>query len=328
MPTPPAVPPPALYLAYQNYYYSIANLNFGPSPTGQQQNQINSFQGAECLYMIITLAFTDELGGRDLFNDSDVGDIDGDGFPEFHDAWGMPIRFLRWPIGFTLSELNGAGGVVASASTNPSGMTTITTGVSSSPPSYLSTTNNFYAGRTITTYSPNGYVPPTGANPNPAPPIKTGVIASSTFMSSPTASDPTGGVTTFTLTTNIGYTAGGNDTFGIDPDPFDPRHVYPTAFGNQLVGFPFAVYPLIYSAGPDKTYGLYTVPINGSNNAITATSNFCYPFAYAADGTSVGGTPPDGNCAEPTGPDDPTYQSSIASYGWLDNIHNHLIGQH
>ena len=52
-------------------------------------------QGAECLFMIITLGFTDELGGGNLFNEGSIGDTDGDGLPEFLDAWGMPIGFLR-----------------------------------------------------------------------------------------------------------------------------------------------------------------------------------------------------------------------------------------
>ena len=45
----------------------------------------------KCLYMIVSLGFVDELGGRDLFNESSIGDTDGDGFPEFLDAWGTPI---------------------------------------------------------------------------------------------------------------------------------------------------------------------------------------------------------------------------------------------
>jgi prepilin-type N-terminal cleavage/methylation domain-containing protein len=58
------------------------------------------YQGAECLYMIIT------QGGR--FNDflesisSDrIGDVDDDGAKEFLDGWRQPIEFLRWAPGFS-----------------------------------------------------------------------------------------------------------------------------------------------------------------------------------------------------------------------------------
>jgi prepilin-type N-terminal cleavage/methylation domain-containing protein len=39
-------------------------------------------------------------GGAECLYDDEVGDIDGDGLNEFHDAWGRPIRFIRWPVGF------------------------------------------------------------------------------------------------------------------------------------------------------------------------------------------------------------------------------------
>lgn len=55
-----------------------------------------NLQAAECLYLIVTMAG----GGREYFNDSDIGDTDGDGALEFIDAWGRPIFFLRSPDGF------------------------------------------------------------------------------------------------------------------------------------------------------------------------------------------------------------------------------------
>ena len=35
---------------------------------------------------------------RDEFSDRQVKDTDGDGLPEFIDAWGQPLQFFRWPI--------------------------------------------------------------------------------------------------------------------------------------------------------------------------------------------------------------------------------------
>ena len=35
---------------------------------------------------------------RDDFTDKEVHDTDGDGLPEFVDAWGQPLQFFRWPL--------------------------------------------------------------------------------------------------------------------------------------------------------------------------------------------------------------------------------------
>ncbi len=35
---------------------------------------------------------------KDEFTDREVRDTDGDGLPEFIDAWGQPLQFFRWPI--------------------------------------------------------------------------------------------------------------------------------------------------------------------------------------------------------------------------------------
>ncbi len=55
-------------------------------------------QGAECLYMVITLA-TGDGEARSFFGESSIGDVDEDGAPEFLDGWGNPISFLRWAPG-------------------------------------------------------------------------------------------------------------------------------------------------------------------------------------------------------------------------------------
>jgi hypothetical protein len=51
---------------------------------------------------------TSNYGGApalELFRPSDIGDPDEDGLLEFIDAWGKPIRWIRWPAGFP-SDLN------------------------------------------------------------------------------------------------------------------------------------------------------------------------------------------------------------------------------
>ena len=49
--------------------------------------------------MVITIACGDGEA-RTLFHESNIGDTDGDGAPEFLDGWGHPINFLRWAPGF------------------------------------------------------------------------------------------------------------------------------------------------------------------------------------------------------------------------------------
>jgi prepilin-type N-terminal cleavage/methylation domain-containing protein len=61
--------------------------------------EIRRNQGAECLYMVITLA-TGDGEARTLFGENSIGDSDGDGAPEFLDGWKHPINFLRWAPGF------------------------------------------------------------------------------------------------------------------------------------------------------------------------------------------------------------------------------------
>lgn len=50
-------------------------------------------QQAECLYMI--LATTSDLGepGTKILRQNEIGDTDGDGFPEVLDPWGEPVGF-------------------------------------------------------------------------------------------------------------------------------------------------------------------------------------------------------------------------------------------
>ncbi len=50
----------------------------------------------ELLYMIVM----GMPGAAEQFHSTEIGDTDGDGLREFIDAWGNPIRYLRWPAGY------------------------------------------------------------------------------------------------------------------------------------------------------------------------------------------------------------------------------------
>jgi len=55
---------------------------------------------AECLYLVISVGAIDQDLYGMTFSPADWGDTDNDGMPEFLDAWGNPISFLRWAPGF------------------------------------------------------------------------------------------------------------------------------------------------------------------------------------------------------------------------------------
>ncbi len=55
---------------------------------------------AEVLYALLVdgLSPLGSAFSRDDFTSREVQDTDGDGLPEFVDAWGEPLQFFRWPI--------------------------------------------------------------------------------------------------------------------------------------------------------------------------------------------------------------------------------------
>jgi prepilin-type N-terminal cleavage/methylation domain-containing protein len=60
--------------------------------------------GAECLYLIVTRGRGDPEAMQQ-FHATEVGDTDGDGSPEFLDAWARPITFIRWAPGLPPTPL-------------------------------------------------------------------------------------------------------------------------------------------------------------------------------------------------------------------------------
>ena len=55
---------------------------------------------SETLYAILVegMGPLGSVFSRDDFSDREVKDTDGDGLPEFVDAWGQPLQFFRWPL--------------------------------------------------------------------------------------------------------------------------------------------------------------------------------------------------------------------------------------
>jgi hypothetical protein len=192
--------PPALWQAYGLRVQAVKAEKGAGFPSPQ-------FQGAECLYLIVTMGPADEVGGIEQFRASEIGDVDGDGMPEFLDGWGRPISFLRWAPGFTRA-------------------------------------------------------------PDGAP------------LSDLQSGDP-----------------------NKDPDPFDPRRLVRTAF---------ALYPLVFSAGPDGRYGLWNGNRGEQQFHYAQNQNNPY-YADSSNGGQQIGSPVDETTDQPGGAD------------YVDNLHNHLL---
>ena len=62
-------------------------------------------QGAECLFLIMSTSFVGGIPAIDVIPSTNIGDTDGDLFPEILDGWGRPLLFVRWPVGY--SDPNG-----------------------------------------------------------------------------------------------------------------------------------------------------------------------------------------------------------------------------
>ena len=59
-----------------------------------------SYEGAECLYMIVASMRDGEDSALSFFSPQEIGDVDGDGMKELLDGFGQPIEFLRWAPGY------------------------------------------------------------------------------------------------------------------------------------------------------------------------------------------------------------------------------------
>jgi len=79
--------------AYLQYFNSRYKYISDPDKSPRE------FEDCECLYMIMSMGEDTSLVSEQLSH-AEAGDKDQDGLPEFWDAWGNPIRFLRWAPGF------------------------------------------------------------------------------------------------------------------------------------------------------------------------------------------------------------------------------------
>lgn len=184
----------------------------------------DQYQGAECLYLIVAAAEQGDGDAHGSIKSDQIGDIDGDGFPEFIDAWGRPIEFLRSAPGFP-SDLQ----IVGRGTANTANVGRVTW----QDPT-LSTTPGSYVGGILA--KPD----PTYGTPSPESMVRITRHTAKTTVFPPEiaiVSELTGSA----ITTSQPFII-------LPPDPFDPRGASSKPS--------FALYPLIYSAGPDHAYGI------------------------------------------------------------------------
>jgi prepilin-type N-terminal cleavage/methylation domain-containing protein len=95
---PPTVLPirPAASASYEKRFRETRSPSGKPS---REHQSAGDYRGAECLYMILTTSMCGEESARAYFKESEIRDVDEDGFFEFLDGWGNPIMFLRWAPG-------------------------------------------------------------------------------------------------------------------------------------------------------------------------------------------------------------------------------------
>ncbi len=204
---------------------------------------------AECLYMIVANSMSGEDSALKFFQESEIGDVDGDGMREILDAWGRPIYFLRWAPGYTYTWGDNGRWGVANRDDDENG---------------------------------------TVDDPVPDLPLLPEILERGPWLGSDDQ-----------LVSELQNPNGKSS-----PDPFDPlradRRWRDSVSGNE----PFALVPLIYSAGRDGLYGVWDLP-----------SVICYA-EYDNDPYRAHKDTATGN---------PIQVGTPVDLGSVDNITNHLI---
>lgn len=82
--------------------YSTSDWNYILNGDGDPAHKYwtRAWEGAECLYLVLSTQSDEEGSFIRFFSQSEIGDTDGDLMPEILDSWGNPIEFLRWAPGF------------------------------------------------------------------------------------------------------------------------------------------------------------------------------------------------------------------------------------
>lgn len=306
------LPRPAASQVYKRRW-DAAQIGMPGKPTLAEAQE---YQGAECLYLILQATAQEE--GDDvsvILRPDNIGDVDKDGFPEIIDAWGTPIRFLRWAPGF-LSEravvaVSKIGGTPPGAGSDPHRLEFYIEGGNLPQSGGDNTTQSaasIIGGAIIARHADGGWDYANAAQ-----------ISGYIYDPDNTTTPPTPRArvvcTTPSSVGNPGSVGFSNTTvFLTAPDPLDYQGVYRKDLNtSNLVppfaqaGPTFAMHPLIYSAGPDKSYGV----VGDTSPALSYAGNNVNPFFKPTSGDPMG------------------FQKQLTTErgDWKDNIHNQTLGR-
>ena len=92
------MPTPATTRAFQRKALFITRQK---KNDGNLNRWTEQHQGAECLYLILSVMQDRDSSALDFFFPSEIGDTDGDGMLEILDGFNQPIGFLRWAPGIS-----------------------------------------------------------------------------------------------------------------------------------------------------------------------------------------------------------------------------------
>lgn len=291
--------PPSAWHGYLRRVQSIHQLGLSQSPP-RKDWPTKEFQAAECLYLIVTAVASEDGDATDVFKADSIGDKDGDGAQEFLDAWGTPISFLRWAPAFT-SERQTIATFKAYAGENLPGADISAVPYENFVRSTRASSVGSYVGGAIVQLNTS-----TGLF------VTTSCVQITGYHYVPAANGEPG-YGEFKCN-GRNFTIGQGDTFCVlGPDPLDPRSVYPNSTARHIT---FALYPLIYSAGPDKQYDVRsTVPEPAPDIVFGTPARNNNPFV----GYDI---TPDKNLQFGLQGDVEPIDNKEE---WRDNIHNHRV---
>lgn len=87
------------------YDATVFAVEVSANPPGGRPKWTEDYAAEECLYAIVAHSMVSGGSALESFHASEIGDVDGDTYPEFIDAWGNAIGWLRWPAAYP-SQLN------------------------------------------------------------------------------------------------------------------------------------------------------------------------------------------------------------------------------
>jgi hypothetical protein len=221
---------------------------------------------AEMLYAILVegVGPLGSVFNRDDFTDREVRDTDGDGLPEFVDAWGQPLQFFRWPMLYHSTTQRGQAIVVDPASGVPTLLPPYNTAFEAREQGVLDPNQQLMAPAWWSSAAGANTSSPFASTPSPTAAAITGLGGS-------------GGVVAFEyffhrLTEPLGH-SGATQLYWDRGAAFPYRRAFQTR-------------PLIVSSGPDRQIGVFLYPNGATLNASMLLMNENNAIGFVNDFTT------------------------------------------